>query len=85
MSSDHDRHDRPTGIPATTPIRLSRIDNIDTDRIQRRLAYLLANRAQLAYDCDSRNQLGHLARQIMGLQQALRDRGLDPDALPVAA
>ncbi|HUW00775.1 MAG TPA: hypothetical protein VMW08_00345 [Acidimicrobiales bacterium] len=76
--SNHDRHDLQLGVPASSPIRLSRIDNIDSDRIVRRLDWLLDNRAQLAYDCDSRNQLGHLARQIIGLQRALRDRGIDP-------
>jgi hypothetical protein len=68
-----------TLVPATTPIRLSRVHNIDTDRLVRRLDYLLANRAQLAYDCDSRNQLGHLARQIFGIQAALAGRGIHRD------
>lgn len=82
MSSHRDRrHDTPSGVPADVHVRLSRIDNIDTDRLQRRLDYLLANRAQLARACDSRNQLGHLAAQLIGIRQALSDRGVDVPAL----
>lgn len=41
-------------VPASTRVRPSRVRNIDTDRLQRRYAYLIENRAAIAKAADGR-------------------------------
>jgi len=62
--------------PATTRVRYTRVRNIDSDRLRRRLAYLQANRADIARACDSRNELSHFARELIVVELELVRRFL---------
>jgi hypothetical protein len=61
-------------VPVTTRVRPSRVHNIDTDRLQRRLEYLTANRDGLAYACDGRKALRELAHEILAIEAELSAR-----------
>lgn len=61
-------------VPATVRVRPSRVKNIDTDRLERRLEWLEANKTELAKEADSRMQLRHLAREIITIERELQRR-----------
>lgn len=64
-----------TFVPATTKIRYTRVVHIDTDRLQRRHAFLHANRATLARACDARIEMRAIARELLTIQAELTRRG----------
>lgn len=73
-------------VPASTHVRVSRVHNVDTDRLVRRLAWLRANGARLAREADGhsgtgRGTLAQTALEIMTLQHELhvRTAGVLPD------
>lgn len=61
-------------VPATVRVRPSRVKNIDTDRLERRLEWLEVNKTELAKEADSRMQLRHLAREIITIERELQRR-----------
>jgi hypothetical protein len=71
-------------VPATTRVRPSRVDNIDTDRLRRRLAFLRGSGGSaIARACDGhsgsgRGPLADLGREILTIEDALRRRGDHP-------
>lgn len=51
-------------VPSSTRIRTRSIRNVDTDRLQRRRAFLLANRDRIAREADARIELRVFAREL---------------------
>lgn len=64
-------------VPASTRVRPSRVHNIDTCRLVRRLGYLRDNMRTLARGCDGRASSGlvGLAREVHAIQRELPRRG----------
>jgi hypothetical protein len=62
-------------IPATTSIKYLRARNVDTDRLRRRRAYLLANKGYIAGEADARIVLRARARELHAVEDALVERG----------
>jgi hypothetical protein len=63
-----------TTVPATRRIRFTRVHNIDTDRLVRRLAFLEENGPALARACDARIEVRVLAREILTIRAELGRR-----------
>lgn len=51
-------------VPSSTRIRTRSIRNVDLDRLQRRRAFLLANRDRIAREADARIELRVFAREL---------------------
>lgn len=63
-------------VPATARVRPSRVANIDTDRLERRLAYIEANQVELARtmgDAHGRSKSGGLASLASELHTIRRE------------
>jgi hypothetical protein len=61
-------------VPPSTKIRPRSLPNVDTDRLQQRLAFLRQNGPAMARAADGRKQVRDLARQILQIQQELDRR-----------
>lgn len=61
-------------VPASTKIRHTRVANIDTDRLTRRLAYLREHGPAIARNADARIEVRHLAREILSIEHELARR-----------
>lgn len=61
-------------VPASTRIHYKRVANIDTDRLQRRYAFLQANRAAMARACDARIEMRFIAREFLSIETELARR-----------
>lgn len=68
-------------VPADVRVRPSRVRNIDTDRLERRLTWLMENKNQLAKEADSRMDLRHIAREIITIERELQRRKEQLNAL----
>lgn len=51
-------------VPPSTKVRPSKVRNIDSDRLSRRLTWLLDNRARIAREADGRPVLRQFAREV---------------------
>ena len=58
-------------VPADRRVRFTRVRHIDTDRLQRRYAYLLENRARIAYEADGRKRLREFAAEFLSVELEL--------------
>ena len=71
-------------VPASVPVKYKRVRHVDSDRLQRRLAYLQDQAPRLVRDLDGPSNPGgrpamrHLAREMLHLQHELDRR----EALP---
>ena len=65
-------------VPETRRVRYRRVGNIDTDRLQRRQRYLRENQPALARQCDGREQLRTLARELLAIEAELLRRTENP-------
>jgi hypothetical protein len=73
-------------VPATTKVRPSRVGNIDTDRLIRRRAHIVATKAEFARSADARIELRQRARELLTIEAELIRRGaIDPAATHLAA
>jgi hypothetical protein len=70
-------------VPASTRVHYKRVKNVDTDRLERRLAWVNENRAMLMRQVDDADHPGgrpmmrQLAREILTIEAELeRRRGL---------
>lgn len=69
-------------VPPSTRIRPSRVHNIDDDRLLHRHLWLKENASDLAKNIDGpdtpggRNRLGHLAQEILAVENELEKRSL---------
>ena len=67
-------------VPASTKVHYKRVHNVDTDRLQRRLAWLHENKARLAREIDGpespggRPKMRFLAREILAIEAELERR-----------
>lgn len=61
-------------VPASTKVRTSRIKNIDTDRLRRRLDYLHEHKVEFARNVDGRMRLRMYAREILVIERELEER-----------
>lgn len=61
-------------VPASTKIRYKRVSAIDTDRLQRRLAYFDEHGAAMARACDARIEVRFLAREKLAIMAELTNR-----------
>ena len=61
-------------VPASTKIRASRVRFIDTDRLRRRHAWLMANKARLARESDGRKRMRDVARELLSIEAELDRR-----------
>ena len=73
-------------VPASKSVRLSRIHNVDTDRLLRHFDYLRANGAAIARKADGhsgsgRGTLAQTAKELLTLQHELhlRTAGVLPE------
>lgn len=62
-------------VPADVAIKYKRVGNVDTDRLQRRLAYLQENKARIAREADARIEIRMRAREILSIRAELAQRG----------
>jgi len=68
-------------VPASTRVRPSRVANVDTDRLERRLAFLRGpGGSALARACDGhsgsgRGGLADLGKEILTIENELTNRG----------
>lgn len=62
-------------VPATTTIRRSRVGNIDTDRLLRRQAHLVAAATDFFQECQSRAQFRNRADELYAIENELDLRG----------
>lgn len=63
-------------VPASTSIKYKRVGNIDTDRLGRRHAWILANGATIARAADARIEIRMMAREFHAITTELRARGV---------
>lgn len=61
-------------VPASTRVRPSRVRNIDTDRLERRYAWLIENRSRIARSADGRLELRQFARELLTIEHELERR-----------
>lgn len=61
-------------VPASTKIRFTRVGNIDTDRLQRRLAFLREHGPAMARAADARIEVRFIAREILTIEAELNRR-----------
>ena len=67
-------------VPASTKVHYKRVHNVDTDRLQRRLAWLQENKGRLAREIDSvekpggRPTMRQTAREIITIERELARR-----------
>lgn len=61
-------------VPASTAIKYQRVGNMDTDRLQRRLAYLNEHKTEIARNADARIEIRMRAREILSIKAELDRR-----------
>lgn len=61
-------------VPASTKIRYTRVGFIDTDRLQRRLAFYEAHGAEMARNADARIEVRVMAREKLSIIAELARR-----------
>ncbi|HUV09720.1 MAG TPA: hypothetical protein VMX12_02010 [Acidimicrobiia bacterium] len=67
-------------VPAHVPVKYKRVRNVDTDRLQRRLAWLRENAPRLVRNLDGPDNPGgrpamrHLAREVLTVEHELARR-----------
>ena len=66
-------------VPASTKIRFTRVGNVDTDRLVRRRAHIVATKAEFARNADARIELRQRARELFAIEAELVRR----DEMPV--
>lgn len=63
-------------IPASTKIKASRVQNIETERLIRRLDFLCEHGPSKARNADARIEVRMLAREIICISRELHKRGI---------
>lgn len=63
-------------VPASTKIRFTRVGNIDTDRLVRRLDFLRTHGPAMARAADARIEVRFIAREILTIEAEIARRGV---------
>lgn len=58
-------------VPADRRVRFTRVKNVDTDRLQRRFAFMVENRDRIAYEADGRKRLREFAAEFLTIEAEL--------------
>lgn len=64
-------------VPASTSIKYKKVGNIDTDRMVRRHAWIVANGPAIARAADARIEIRMVAREFHAITTELRARGVN--------
>ena len=62
-------------VPASTKVRVNRVGFIDTNRLVRRRAHIIATKADFARAADARIELRQRARELLTIESELVARG----------
>jgi hypothetical protein len=63
-------------VPAATKVRFTRVANVDTDRLCRRLEFLRVNGPAMARAADARIEVRFIARELLTIEAELARRGV---------
>jgi hypothetical protein len=62
-------------VPASTKVRYTRVGNVDTERLMRRRAHIIATKSEFARAADARIELRQRARELFAIEAELVRRG----------
>jgi len=69
-------------VPASTRVHISKVGNIDTDRLLRRMQWLTDNKSDLGKAADSRKRLREISLEYYAIFDELAGRHM-PGCLPL--
>jgi len=64
-------------VPASTKCRVSRLRHLETERLQRRFAWLSENLSRLAQEADGRKRLREVALEFHEIERELAKRFIE--------